>query len=145
MGAGFQMSIGTEPGGVARVVAAFAEFAEAQALAEGVRRSLQVALDELLKNTISYGFRGRREGEGELTVAVALGSGRLTVTVTDDGVPFDPFAAVAPDTTLGLELRRIGGLGIHLVRKMMDEVSYEYRGDRNVVVLTKFLAEGEGD
>jgi anti-sigma regulatory factor (Ser/Thr protein kinase) len=138
---GFRMSIGTEPGGVARVGAAFAGFADAHGLREGVRRSLHVALDELLKNTIAYGFKGRPEGSGEVTVEVEQRADRVSVTLTDDGKPFDPFAAVAPDTTLSVEVRRIGGLGIHLVRKMMDEVGYERRGDRNVVVLTKYLGE----
>jgi serine/threonine-protein kinase RsbW len=141
MGAGFRMTIGVEPGGVERVAAAFAGFAEAQALPENVRRSLQVALDELLKNTVAYGFRGRQAGSGEVVVEVERRADRVAVTLTDDGAPFDPFAMVAPDTTLGLELRRIGGLGIHLVRKMMDEVGYERREGRNVVVLAKYLGE----
>jgi len=138
---GFRVTIGTEPGGVARVAAACAEFAEVHALPEGVRRSLQVALDELLKNTIAYGFAGRQAGSGEVTVEVERRADRVSVTLTDDGKPFDPFVTIAPDTTLSVEVRRIGGLGIHLVRQMMDEVGYERRGDRNVVVLTKYLRE----
>lgn len=137
----FRMTIGTESGGVARVGAAFAAFADAHALPAAVRRSLQVALDELLKNTIAYGFAKRQAGSGEVTVEVERRADRVSVTLTDDGTPFDPFARVAPDTTLSVERRRIGGLGIHLVRKMMDEVSYERRGDRNVVVLAKRLTE----
>ncbi len=138
---GFRMSIGADPGGLAGVGAAFAAFAEGHALPEGVRRSLQVALDELLKNTIAYGFRGRPAGSGAVTVEVERRADRVSVTITDDGKPFDPFVTIAPDTTLSVEVRRIGGLGIHLVRQMMDEVGYERRGDRNVVVLTKYLGE----
>jgi anti-sigma regulatory factor (Ser/Thr protein kinase) len=138
---GFRMTIGSDPGGVARVGAAFAAFAEAHGLPESVRRSLHVALDELLKNTIAYGFRGRPAGGGEVTVEVERRADRVAVTLTDDGRPFDPFAVVAPDTTLPVDVRRIGGLGIHLVRTMMDEVGYERRDDRNVVILAKFLAE----
>jgi len=135
------MTIGADPGEIARVSAAFAEFADAHALPASVRRSLQVALDELLKNTVAYGFKGRQVGSGEVTVEVERRADRVSVTITDDGKPFDPFATVAPDTTLSVEVRRIGGLGIHLVRQMMDEVGYERRGDRNVVVLTKYLGE----
>lgn len=137
----FRMTISAEPGAVDRVGTAFAAFAEAQALPEHVRRSLHVALDELLKNTVAYGFKRRPAGSGEVTVEVERRADRVAVTLTDDGTPFDPFAVVAPDTTLSVEVRRIGGLGIHLVRKMMDEVGYERRGDRNVVSLAKFLAE----
>jgi serine/threonine-protein kinase RsbW len=134
------MTIGADRGEVARVNAAFAEFADAHALPASVRRSVSVALEELLNNTIAYGFAGR-EG-GEVAVDVELRTDRLSVTLTDDGRPFDPFGMAAPDTTRSLEERQIGGLGIHLVRRMMDEVSYQRRADRNVVVLAKLLTGG---
>jgi anti-sigma regulatory factor (Ser/Thr protein kinase) len=137
---GFRMTIGADPGEVARVNAAFAEFADAHALPASVRRSMNVVLDELLINAIVYGFpEGAR---GEVTVEAELLADRVRVTLTDDGRPFDPFAMAAPDTGLPLEERRIGGLGIHLVRRMMDEVSYHRRDDRNVVVLGKRLRAG---
>ena len=137
---GFRMTIGADPGEVARVNAAFAEFADAHALPASVRRSMNVVLDELLINAIVYGFpEGAR---GEVTVEAELLADRVRVTLTDDGRPFDPFAVAAPDTGLPLEERRIGGLGIHLVRRMMDEVSYHRRDDRNVVVLGKRLRAG---
>jgi anti-sigma B factor antagonist len=65
----------------------------------------------------------------------------VRVTITDNGPPFDPLAYADPDTALSVEDRQIGGLGIHLVRQMMDEVSYRYRDGRNVVVLTKRLMD----
>ena len=135
----YRMTIGAEPGEVARVSAAFAEFAEAHALPDSVRRSVHVALDELLANTIAHGFAGRG---GEVTVEVELRRDRVAVTLSDDGRPFDPFGMAAPDTELSVEERRIGGLGVHLVRQMMDEASYQRRGDRNVVVLAKLLTDG---
>jgi serine/threonine-protein kinase RsbW len=138
---GFRMTIGADRSEVARVNAAFAEFADAHALPASVRRSLNVVLDELLTNTSEYGFGGGRAG-GEVTVEAELRTDRVSVTLTDDGRPFDPFAVAAPDTALPVEERRIGGLGIHLVRRMMDEVSYHRRADRNVVVLTKLLTGG---
>jgi serine/threonine-protein kinase RsbW len=137
---GFQMSVGVHPDGVAEVSAAFAGFAEVQALPEVVRRSVNVALDELLTNGLSHGMAGR-EG-GSLTVEVELDQKRLTVTLTDDGPPFDPFRQAAPDTTLSVDERPIGGLGIHLVRELMDDVSYERREGQNVVVLVKQLVDG---
>ena len=140
MGPGFRMTIGADRGEVAGVHAAFAEFADARALPAAIRRSVNVALDELLNNTIAYGFAGR--AGGEVTVEVELATDRLTVTLTDDGRPFDPFGMAAPDTRRSVEERQIGGLGIHLVRRMMDEVSYQRRADRNVVVLTKLLTGG---
>ena len=134
------MTLGVDPGEVARAVERFSEFAEGAGVPAPARRSIQVALDEFLHNSIAYGLAGR--ATGEVTVEVALDGGRLTVTLTDDGAPFDPLAQRTPDTELSVEEREIGGLGIHLVRKMMDELSYQRRGDRNVVVLVKRLVEG---
>ena len=137
---GFRMTIGADRSEIARVNAAFAEFADAHALPASVRRSLHVVLDELLSNTIVYGFAGR-EG-GEVTVEAVLRTDRVCITLTDDGRPFDPFGMAAPDTAVPVEQRRIGGLGIHLVRRMMDEASYQRHADRNVVVLAKRLTAG---
>jgi len=137
---GFRKTIGTDRGEIAEVAAAFAEFANVHALPASVRRSIQVALDELLSNTIAYGFAGR-EG-GKVTVEAVLRTDRVCVTLTDDGRPFDPLGMDAPDTALPAQARRIGGLGIHLVRRIMDEVSYHRRAGRNVLVLTKRLTPG---
>lgn len=140
MRSGFRMTIGVDPSEVARVGAAFAEFAEAHALPAPVRRSMHVALDEFLHNTIVYGFTGRKGGE--VSVEVELSGDRVTVTLTDDGTPFDPLGMATPETAPSVAEQRIGGLGIHLVRRMMDEVSYYRRTERNVVVLVKLLADG---
>lgn len=134
---GFRMTIDVDLGEVARVSAAFAAFADTHALPASVRRSLHVALDELLTNTIVHGFAGRVGGA--VTVEVERRADRVSVTLTDDGAPFDPFAVAAPDIALPVEERRIGGLGIHLVRRMMDEVGYQRRADHNVVVVAKRL------
>ena len=134
---GFRISVGAHPGGVGEVIAAFADFAEAHALPLEVRRSVNVALDELLTNARSHGQTGR--DPCSVTAEVELDHERLTVTLTDDGTPFDPFEQDAPDTTLSVEDRPIGGLGIHLVGQLMDKVSYQRREGHNVVVLVKQL------
>ena len=134
---GFRMSVAADPDGVGKVNAAFTNFAQKYELPEGVRRSFNVALDELLANLLSHGMAG--VDAGALTIEVEPDQERLTVTLVDDGPPFDPFSESAPDTTLSVEDRPIGGLGIHLVRELMDEVSYERRDGRNVVILVKQL------
>ena len=134
------MTIGTDPGQVAGVSAAFAEFAAAHAVPAPIRRSVSVALDEILSNTIAYGFAGR-EG-GAVSIEVELRSDRLCVTLTDNGKPFNPLEMSAPDTALPVEERQIGGLGIHLARRLMDDVAYHRRADRNVVSLAKLLVGG---
>jgi serine/threonine-protein kinase RsbW len=140
MAEGFRMMISADLGEVSRANAAFADFAAAHAVPAQVRRSLNVALDELLANTVTHGLAGR--AGGAVTMAVDLDGDRLTVTLRDNGAPFDPFARDAPDTTLSVEDRPIGGLGIHLVRQLVDQVSYRRDGDHNVVVLTSHLGGG---
>ena len=143
-GNGFELTIAPDRGAVARANAAFTAFAEANAVPAGVRRSLNVALDELLHNTIVHGFAGRQGGGGgAVTIAVELLPDRLMVTLTDDGQPFNPLVTAAPDTARSVEERPVGGLGIHLVRQLMDEVDYHRRGGRNVVVLVKRLIGGK--
>ncbi len=136
----FRMAVGAHPGDVEKVNAVFGRFAETYALPGSVRRSVNVALDELLANELSHGMAGR--DTGSVTVEVELDQDRVKVTITDNGPQFDPFSQAAPDTTLSIDERAIGGLGIHLVRQLMDDVSYERRDGRNVVVLVKRLVVG---
>ena len=134
---GFRMSVGAQAGGVGEVNAAFARFAETHALPVTVRRSVNVALDELLANALSHGQSGR--DPCSVTIEVELDQERVTVILTDDGTPFDPFGRDAPDTDLSVEDRPIGGLGLHLVGQLMDQVSYQRRDGHNIVVLVKQL------
>lgn len=135
MAAGFRISIDGQLGDVARTAATFADFASEHGVPTEVRRGVQVVLDDLLSNVVSHGLAGHAGGEA--TVEVALIAQGLIITVSDNGPPFDPFQRAAPDTSLPVEERPIGGLGIHLVRHMVDEASYSRRGDRNITVLTK--------
>lgn len=140
---GFRMSVGAHPAGAGEANEAFAGFAEEHALPAAVRRSLSVAIDELLANALTHGLAGR--DEAQVRVEVELDQERLTVTVIDDGPPFDPFGRPDPDTTLSVEERAVGGLGIHLVRRLVDEVSYQRRDGCNVVVLVKQLKGGQAE
>ncbi len=133
----FAMALHTEVSEIARAVAAFEEFASEYELSSTVRRTVNVVLDELLSNAIAYGFEDN-EG-GHIEIEVELKPDRLAITIADDGKPFNPFGAQAPNTSLSVEDRPIGGLGIHLVRQMMDEVGYLRQTDRNVVLLAKML------
>lgn len=107
-------------------------FLSARAAPEPDAGALMVAVDEVVSNILTHG------GEA-LSVQVAAGADgrRAWVEIVDDGPPFDPTAAAAPDTALPVEDRDIGGLGIHLVRKLSDEVAYERRADRNRLRFSK--------
>ena len=122
---------------IGRAVEAFEAFAEGAQIPVPAVRSLNLALDDLLNNVVSYAYED--EGEHEIRVHVELGEGRVTVTIRDDGRPFNPFGSVDPDTSMPLEDRELGGLGIHLVEQMMDEVDYHRRIDENVVTVVKYI------
>ncbi|MBQ3925024.1 MAG: ATP-binding protein [Firmicutes bacterium] len=101
---------------------------------------IDVAADEILGNIVSYAYPDKA---GNVTVKFEHQDdpGLLSLTFIDQGVPFDPLTVADPDTTLGPEERGIGGLGIFLIKKMMDNVSYEYKDGSNVLSISKSLAE----
>jgi serine/threonine-protein kinase RsbW len=127
---------------IQRVSDAVNSFAEEQGLDARTRRQLNLVFDELLNNIISYGYDDDNLHEIDLTVSVF--GGRLCATISDDGRPFNPLESGEPDTTLSVGDRSIGGLGVHLVRSVMDEVSYERQGTNNVIVMEKQLQPRRG-
>jgi sigma-B regulation protein RsbU (phosphoserine phosphatase) len=96
-------------------------------------RRLLIAFDELLSNIISYAYR--TPGEHDIELTLEHDTDQLRILLQDDGIPFNPLAQRPPDTDASVDDREIGGLGIHLVRNMLDEVQYERRGDQNVLML----------
>jgi len=97
--------------------------------------NLTLACEELLTNTISYGYP--QGGDHSIRVKVACTDRAVEVVLEDEGIPFDPLAAQAPDLELGLEDRPIGGLGIHFVKRLMDEIAYERTASGNRLTLVK--------
>jgi serine/threonine-protein kinase RsbW len=100
---------------------------------------LNLVLEEWLTNVISYGFDAG--GDHRIVLDLALDeSGELSARVEDDGRPFDPLSLPTPDVTVGLDERKVGGLGVLLIRRLMDDVTYSRSGDRNVLVMRKRVA-----
>jgi PAS domain S-box-containing protein len=134
-----ELKLKNEMAEIARASAEVSTYVEELEIGTKVRRQLSVVLDELLNNIISYAYPDEREHEIDLTVAKS--GRRLVLTISDDGIPFNAFSAEAPDIDVLLEERTEGGLGIHLVRKLMDEVHYQRAIGRNIVTLVKVLKE----
>ena len=116
-------------------------FCAEHGLAEEVSFEVHLALDELLTNTIDYGYDN--DYEHRIDLLLRLQGDTLTVEIADDGSAFDPLQAAEPDRGASLQDRARGGLGIYLVRKMMDSVAYRRQDGRNVVTLTKRVAPGD--
>jgi sigma-B regulation protein RsbU (phosphoserine phosphatase) len=115
----------------------FTSFAEENNIPDAARQAMSIVADELLNNIISYAYQG--ETERDIEVSFELSDDRLVLTIKDSGIPFNPFASESPDITTSIDERMIGGLGIHMVRNLMDDYSYQRQISKNVVTLVKRL------
>ena len=97
---------------------------------------IDIAIDELFGNIALYAYNPEI---GQATVRVEVTEDPLAVVITfiDNGVPYDPLAKADPDTTLSAEEREIGGLGIYMVKKCMDEITYDYKDGQNILKIKK--------
>ena len=93
---------------------------------------LELAVEEAAVNICSYAYE---IPPGEVTIRISRETEVVRIELVDAGVPFDPLAADAPDIRSELENREVGGLGIFLIRRMLDEVHYSRSGDRNILSL----------
>lgn len=108
---------------------------ESLSIEKAMARQLRLAVEEAVVNVIDYAYPVGNEGKIEVR---ALSDGKsLKVVITDSGVPFDPTEKARADTTLSAEDRQIGGLGILLVRELMDTINYEREGGKNILTLVK--------
>ncbi len=96
---------------------------------------IDIAIEEIFVNIAHYAYP---ESEGEAVIYVEPGEGpSVTITFEDEGIQYDPLKNEDPDITLSAEDRPIGGLGIFMVKKSMDEVSYEYKDGKNRLTIKK--------
>ena len=100
---------------------------------------IDIAIDELFGNIAQYAYNPEI---GDATVRVEVIEEPLSVVITfiDGGMPYDPLAKADPDTTLSAEERDIGGLGIYMVKKSMDDITYEYKDGQNILKIKKKLS-----
>jgi anti-sigma regulatory factor (Ser/Thr protein kinase) len=120
---------------ITRVADMVDDFAARHQFPDEVVFALNVSLDEIVNNIISYGYEDA--GHHEIVVRVALARGNVEAIVEDDGKPFDPLAAPAPDLTS--KERDPGGVGLHFVRNLMDEMTYTRSDGINRLRLVKRL------
>ena len=99
---------------------------------------IAIAIDELFGNIAHYAYN---PGVGDATVRVEAINDPQSVVITfiDKGIPYDPLAKEDPDVTLSAEERKIGGLGIFMVKKTMDDITYEYKDGQNILKIKKQL------
>jgi serine/threonine-protein kinase RsbW len=114
-----------------------------EGIREGAVLDLRLVAEEVLTNLAKYGHDD--DAEHWARVALTLAPGEVTLEFTDDGRPFDPLAAPPPDFAAPAEARPEGGLGIHLVRSLVDAAEYVRRGSENVLTLRKRVSASRGD
>ena len=105
-----------------------------------IAMKILLCVEELYANVVNYAY-GSRGGNCtiELEGKAYETENEVCICMRDQGVPFDPFAKEDPDITLSAEERKLGGLGIYMVKKMMDEFRYEYKDGKNIVTVCKVI------
>jgi len=123
----------------ARLEAFVGAFAKRRRLPAAERARLMVILDELFSNVVKYAHDDAGAAAGHVAVALSIRSAVLILEFNDDGPPFDPLAVAAPVLEVPADQRTVGGLGLHIVRNLVDAAAYSRAGGRNRLVLTRQL------
>ena len=116
-------------------------FCEEQGIDMDVCMSLNLAIEEAVVNVMSYAYPSGTTGY--VDIEAEADKNTVTFIISDTGIPFNPTEKADVDITLSAEERPVGGLGIHLVRAIMDTVSYEYADHKNILTLKKELNKQE--
>ena len=104
-----------------------------------VQTQIDIAVEEIFVNIASYAYFPEK-GNAEIGVEVSDDPLEVTIRFADSGIPYDPLAKEDPDITLPAEQRPIGGLGIYMVKKSMDNVEYEHKDGQNIFIIRKKLS-----
>ncbi|MBW2342091.1 MAG: ATP-binding protein [Deltaproteobacteria bacterium] len=100
---------------------------------------IDLAIEEVLSNIILYGYTDKAEHWIKITIWDQ--NRTLNIRIEDDGIPFNPLEAEAPDLECSLEERQIGGLGCHIMKSLMDDIVYERLGNKNVLTMKKTIED----
>ncbi len=134
--AAHELDVTPEVGEVPRLIDWIGSSCASEGVAEDVTFKLTLALEEAVINVISHAFAGVPPPHS-ITVRLAIAARSVTADIIDNGRPFDPTSAPDPDLSLPLERRRPGGLGIHLMRGMVDRLHYRRSDGSNILRLKK--------
>jgi len=130
-----QIKIENQIGELAVLSAKIEELSEKWDLSMPLTMNINLVLEEAVSNVIFYAFN--KDEKHLIQISIEVDENILTLEIVDDGIPFDPLAREVPDITLPAEDRPIGGLGIFLITKIMDKVSYKRQNNQNILTLIK--------
>src|SRR5262245_11556289 len=117
------------------LIESFQAFCDENQVTEEVAYDIRLALEEAIVNIIKYGYKDRLSHQ--IAIRVAKEKDHMLIEIEDDAQPFNPLEAKAPDLSLPVDQRPIGGLGIYLMRTVMDNVEYERAAGKNILRLKK--------
>lgn len=106
-------------------------------LSQALAMNINLVIEEAVSNIIFYAYNDHNKHE--IRITLSLKNGRLTIKITDDGIPFNPLAQEQPDINLPAEERPVGGLGIFLISQIMDEMKYDRNKNENILTLIKSI------
>ncbi|WP_428425216.1 ATP-binding protein [Pararhizobium sp.] len=124
-----------------RLTSAVEAFCDEHDVPDKTVMQLTLVIEELFTNIVSYGYLDSPTAGTPVTLAMAALDGVIKIDLSDDGRAFNPLAAPEPDLDADLEGRQIGGLGVHFLRTMMQDLCYSRRGGRNHVGFSKGYLE----
>jgi anti-anti-sigma factor len=137
------LSIAADLAELARVMQMIDEFCAGMAASAADVSALHLALEEIVTNVITHGYHSDASRSFAVRLE-AVAAGRIRAVVTDDAPAYNPLARAEVDTNLPLEARPVGGLGVHLVKKLMDVCIYERRGEQNLFSIERKLSRAPG-
>lgn len=113
------------------------DLAEEWEFPQELAMNINLVIEEAVSNIIFYAFDNN--SKHEIGISVSLNNSKLTIKITDDGIPFNPLLQKQPDINLPAEEREVGGLGIFLISQIMDEMDYDRKEKKNILTLTKSI------
>ena len=134
MSASLDISIACDMAEIGRLADAVESYCRTASVPEAMASQMALALDEIVTNTINHA-----SADGGIDIRLTVADGELVAVIEDGAAPFDPRTIDSPDTKASLDQREPGGLGLLLVRSLMDRFDYERIDDRNRVTLAKRL------
>ena len=133
-----EITVQAAAGNLARVTAFVNETLRKMGCSTRNRVDIDVAIDEVFANIVTYGY-GTTKGLITIRVETTEAPRSVVITFSDSGQPFDPLSASEPNISLPLNKRPVGGLGIFMMKKTMDEASYHYSDGQNILTIRKLI------
>ena len=122
-----------------KVVQLFDVFSKQNGLPIKIKHSADLVIDEVINNIITYGYAD--ENEHDIDIKIFIKDEILNLQIVDDARKFNPLNNNEADTKSSIEERAIGGLGLHFIKKMMDEAIYKYENRKNILIMRKQIKE----